>query len=213
MRKLVKNQPVVPPVDQLEELTDEELLLRYRDQRDRAAFAVLVKRYEQPLFNYLCRYFNDTTLADDVFQMSFLQVHLKCDTYDGSRPFRPWLYTIAAHQAINLQRARKRRPTVSLDRNFVSNDNGRLASVLPNDDHNPADEAEDNEQFAELRRLVAELPPNTRSALLLVYFQGMKYREAAEELDVPVGTVKRRVHSAIERLYNKLQQARSQRPR
>jgi RNA polymerase sigma-70 factor (ECF subfamily) len=82
---------------------------------DAPAFAVLVKRYERELYGYLRRYLGDASLADDVFQNTFLQLYLKRDQYEAGRPVRPWLYTIATHQAIDALRRLGRHPTVSLE--------------------------------------------------------------------------------------------------
>ena len=91
-----------------EELTDEQLLHNYRDSGDRELFARLVRRYERELYAYLRRYLGNAEMAEDVFQSTFLQVHLKCDKFDTSRRFKPWLYTVATNQAIDAQRRNKR---------------------------------------------------------------------------------------------------------
>ncbi|MFM7033746.1 MAG: RNA polymerase sigma factor, partial [Planctomycetia bacterium] len=80
--------------------TDEELLARFRKDDDAAAFESLVHRYERELFSYLRRYLGSTEMAEDVFQATFLQVHLKKEQFEEGRRFRPWLYTIATNQAI-----------------------------------------------------------------------------------------------------------------
>ncbi len=77
------------------EKTDEDLLRDYKATRNRFAFEALVHRYERELYSYLSRYLSDATLAEDAFQATFLQVHLKLDQFDTERTFRPWLYTIA----------------------------------------------------------------------------------------------------------------------
>src|SRR6187397_2007196 len=98
------------------EWTDEELMLAYRDRGDRDAFDQLVHRYERELYSYLRRFLGDAAAAEDAFQATFLQVHLKCDQFESDRKVRPWLYTIATNQAIDLQRRIKRHKMVSLDR-------------------------------------------------------------------------------------------------
>src|SRR6476620_11183319 len=90
----------VGPV-KLHELTDEELLARVRLAEDRAAFTELVHRYERELFSYLRRYLGDAEMAEDAFQATFLQVHLKSHQFEEGRKVRPWLYTIATHQPID----------------------------------------------------------------------------------------------------------------
>ena len=92
---------------------------RYRDEGPEAVFTELVHRYERELYRYLARYLGDPTLADDVFQNTFLQVHLKRGLYENGRPFRPWLYAIATHQAVDALRKAGRHPTVSLDQRIT----------------------------------------------------------------------------------------------
>ena len=99
--------------------SDETLLVRYCQKGDRDDFAQLVHRYERELYNYLRRYLGDADLAHDVFQATFLQIHLKCDKFEGGRRFRPWLYTIATNQAIEGQRRNKRPRMRSLDRTLA----------------------------------------------------------------------------------------------
>ena len=103
------------PAD-LAAMTDEELLLEYRMTGGSAVFETLVKRYERELYNYLRRFLNNQVLAEDAFQATFMQVHLKCQLFDADRKVRPWLYTVATNQAIDIQRRNRRHRLVSLDR-------------------------------------------------------------------------------------------------
>ena len=192
--------------DQLHELTDEQLMALHCDakqsQNEGPYLAELIKRYERELYVYLRRYLNDATLAEDAFQATFMQVHLKCDLFDSKRKFRPWLYTVATNRAIDLQRRGKRHQAVSLDQ-AARADNaeaGTLMDLLPSSESGPGERFESAERSDWVRRAVAALPEQLRAAVSLVYFQGLKYREAAAQLDVPVGTVKSRLHSAVGRL-------------
>ena len=189
------------PVD-LAGMTDEELLLEYRMTGGSAVFETLVKRYERELYNYLRRFLNNQVLAEDAFQATFMQVHLKCHLFDDQRKVRPWLYTVATNQAIDIQRRNRRHRLVSLDRpNRVQHSElGSLVDVLSGRESEPASGLEQGERKEWIRQAVAALPEQLRSAVKLVYFRGMKYREAADELAVPVGTVKSRLHSAVKRL-------------
>src|SRR5690606_25585912 len=99
----------------LSAVSDEELLERYRQNRDRRAFEEIVKRYQGELFSYLRRYLGDSALAEDAFQATFLQLHLKCNSFERGRRLRPWLYTIATNQAIDAQRRNKRHRAASLN--------------------------------------------------------------------------------------------------
>lgn len=181
-------------------LTDEELIRRYRDDGDRDAFAQLVQRYERELYNYLRRYLNDAELAEDAFQNTFLQVHLKCDMFDPRRRFRPWLYTVATNQAIDARRRTKRHRLVSLDRASSSeegNEIGKLLDLLESNEDNPMLHASSAERHAWVRQAMDDLPEHLSCVVNLVYYQGLKYRDAAEVLDIPVGTVKSRLHAAV----------------
>jgi len=181
------------------ERSDETLLMAYQALGDRRAFDELVHRYEHELFNYLCRYLGDTTAAEDAFQATFLQVHLKCRQFESGRKVRPWLYTIATNQAIDSQRRNKRHKMASLDRpsGKESEDLNSLLALLASRESSPMAQMEDDERQRWVRQAVAALPEVLRIALTLIYYQGLKYREAAEALDVPVGTVKSRVHAAL----------------
>ena len=180
--------------------SDEQLLLRYRHRAERRAFDQLVHRYERELYSYLRRYLGSAEAAEDVFQQSFLQVHLKCSQFDERRKFRPWLYTIATHQAIDHQRRNKRHRMVSLDRTgrapAEDNESG-LVDLLAAGEPDPVERSIANERRRRVRRNVDQLPDPLRAVVVLVYFQNLKYREAAEILDIPVGTVKSRMHAAI----------------
>ena len=94
-------------------LSDEQLLGMFRDSGDERLFARLVKRYERELFGYLRRFLGNAAMAEDAFQATFLQIFVKCGQFDVKRRFRPWLYTVATNQAIDLQR-RNRRQIIDL---------------------------------------------------------------------------------------------------
>ncbi len=187
--------------------SDEKLLLSYCSGRDGGVFAELVHRYEKELYGYLRHYLGDAEMAEDVFQQTFLQVHLKCDQFEPGRKVRPWVYTIATNQAIDYQRRNRRHRMSSLDRVPRGNsegETGTLAEMLGVSTDGPDAGAETAEQSEALRRAVDALPGLCRQVVILVYFQGMKYREAAEVLSVPVGTVKSRLHTALQKLTQSL---------
>jgi RNA polymerase sigma-70 factor, ECF subfamily len=194
----------VPPVvmQQRASQTDEELLLKYRETGESDLFSELVQRYERELFNYLRRYLGDAEMAEDAFQSAFLQVHLKCQQFESGRAFRPWLYTIATNQAIDAQRRSKRHRMVSLDRTSgpEGDDVGKLLDLLVSKEPAPTLQLSADERRRWLHDAVEQLPQPLRDVVHLVYFQDLKYREAAESLAIPVGTVKSRMHAAVAKL-------------
>lgn len=182
------------------ESTDEDLLQRFCTSDDPQAYESLVQRYEQELFGYLRRYLGNAEMAEDVFQATFLQVYLKRDRFEQGRRFRPWLYTIATNQAIDAQRRNRRHRMASLDQNATEDDGGGLMEILSAEGPTAIEHLEEEEAKAWVRGAVDNLPENLRVALVLVYHQGMKYREAADVLGIPVGTVKSRLHAALAKL-------------
>jgi RNA polymerase sigma-70 factor (ECF subfamily) len=179
--------------------TDEALFDRVRSSGDAAAFAELVHRYQDELFCFLRRSLGCTELAEDVFQATFLKVHLKRDSFQAGRRFRPWLYAIATHQAIDARRSNRRHQSVDMDRRAASSDapSSFAASLAA---PAAADGAEAGENAEWLRAAVARLSAPQRDALTLVYQRGLRHAEAARLLHIPVGTVKSRLHSAIHTL-------------
>ena len=182
--------------------SDEAMLSRYRDAGDMSAFEGLVHRYERPLFSYLSRYLRSAPLAEEVFQATLFRVHEKCDLFSTGRRFRPWLYSIATHQAIDALRKEKRHRSVSLDEEHGVGDAepARLLELLESQVPAPLERLERRERAEWTRRAVDELPDELRVVILLIFFQGLKYQEAAEALGIPIGTVKSRVHRALLRL-------------
>lgn len=182
--------------------SDEELMTRYRDEAREGDFTALMRRYERELYRYLARYLGDAALADDVFQNTFLQIHLKRGLYENGRPFRPWLYSIATHQAVDALRKTGRHPTISLDHRGPSQDSepSALVDLLVSHAEGPLAHLQDEERRAWVRQAIDRLPATLKQTLLLAYYQDLKYREIAEILDIPVGTVKSRLHAALNKL-------------
>lgn len=185
------------------DITDENLIADYRQSGDRTMFETLIRRYEREIYAYLRRYIGNAEMAEDAFQGTFLQVHLKCHQFDSTRRFRPWLYAIATNQAIDVQRRNKRHRMVSLDRPVGNDDEGRVGSwcdKLVGTATDPLDAASREENGRWVHQAVESLGEPMQQVIELVYYQGMKYREAAETLGIPVGTVKSRIHAAVHRL-------------
>jgi RNA polymerase sigma-70 factor, ECF subfamily len=188
--------------DGLQRISDEELMSRFcRGYAE--YFGVLLSRYERELYGYLRRYLGDAELAEDVFQNTFFQLYQKSNQYEQGRPFRPWLYTIATHQAIDTLRRAGRHPTLSLDQRQGVSDEGEVRSLLElleTRGAGPLESAQEKERQERVRTALEQLPDFMRQVVVLVYYQGLKYREAADILEIPVGTVKSRLHAALVKL-------------
>jgi RNA polymerase sigma-70 factor (ECF subfamily) len=198
----IKSRDNVAALDPLNNCSDEDLLARFQKGQTEA-FGVLVARYERELYGYLRRYLGDGTLAEDVFQNTFMQLCVKVSQYEPGRPVKPWLYTIATNQAIDALRRQSRHQAVSLDRYHEDTGNGEVRTLmesLESRTEGPQDLAEGQERRERIRASVDRLPDFLRQVLLLAYYQGLKYREIADILDIPVGTVKSRLHAALVKL-------------
>ncbi len=181
--------------------TDEELLAQYQTTGDRSVFELLMRRYEVEIYSYLRRYLASAEMAEDAFQGTFLQLHLKCDQFDSKRRFRPWLYAIATNQAIDTRRRNRRHNMASLDRtSAVNDDEGNWSDKLIGETPDPFIQASLRENAEWVHHTVSGLSEPMRQVIELVYYQGLKYREAADALGVPVGTVKSRLHACVQRL-------------
>ncbi len=180
-------------------ITDEQLIELHR-AGDEQAFTALVERYRQELFHYLSRMTNKRSLADDVFQEAFLQVYLSLETFDTERRFRPWLFTIATNKARDQLRRNKRHDIASLSVPMASQqfDQERAyVDLLEADIPLPEEDMAREEMQSLIKKVVTDLPSHLREVLLLSYFHRFSYKEIAEMLQVPVGTVKSRLHTAV----------------
>ncbi len=191
--------------------TDEWLILNYASTGESAAFTELVRRYQVELTNYLHRFLGDLELARDVVQTTLLQLHLKSHMFTKGRRFRPWLYAIAVNQAIDASRSQRRHRATSIDHptQTALTWTETLAERLVDSEVGPVLQNERREARAGVRQAVDRLPIQLRRLVRLIFFDGMKYREAADLLSIPEGTVKSRMHLAFSKLQEGLAQTAS----
>ena len=190
--------------DVSDHVSDERLMQRFQTRRDESAFTVLVHRYEHQLFASLRRRLGQREMAEEAFQETFLSVYRHADQFDATRPFRPWLYAIAANQARDIQRRAARERTVRLAVNLASAGDapgtmlvetvaaaaGRSVDAL----------AEAGEAVSLVRAALVRLTEPQRRVVTLIFGEGRKYREVAALLGIPVGTVKSRAHAALRQI-------------
>src|SRR5205823_10026729 len=116
----------------------------------------------------------------------------------------PWLYTIATHQAIDALRRQARHQAVSLDQEreeLSSADVPQLLGLLESREEGPLEQLHAEERRQLVRASVDRLPDFLRQVVVLAYYQGLKYKDIADIMDIPVGTVKSRLHAALCRLH------------
>lgn len=180
-----------------QDMTDEQLIELYqRGQHE--VFEVLIERYRNELFHFLARFMGDRSAAEDIFQESFLQVHLSAESFDPERRFKPWLFTIAANKARDYMRKKGRRPAAPLDAPMSSDgEAGSFVDLLKSDLPMPDENLQAGELQQQVQRTIARMPEHLREILLLSYFQKLSYNEIADALSIPLGTVKSRLHTAV----------------
>jgi RNA polymerase sigma-70 factor, ECF subfamily len=149
---------------------------------DEEAFAAIVTRYQRPVWS-LCRRFVGEAEADDAAQEVFVRAFLHRERFDPSRPLAPWLLTIARRHCIDRLRRARLRPTPDADVEHT-------AAVQPDVES----AAGARQELGRLAAALARLPEGTREAILLFHVEGLAYREIAEVLDVPIGTVMTWLH-------------------
>lgn len=159
---------------------------------DMPALTILVERYQQELTGYLNRLVGaDWALAQDLAQETFLRV-LRQPTTRGERPFRPWLYTIAT----NLARDHFKSGAARLSAPLAAEQESALVDAAPG----PEDYALRSEQRAALVIALNLLSVDYRAVLWLRFYAGLSLAEIAATLDVPLGTVKWRLFTGLQRL-------------
>lgn len=185
-------------------VTDEQLLADYV-RGDGPAFATLVGRYQQELFAFLQRFVGDAATAEDLFQETFIQVHRNARSFDPQRRFRPWMFTIAANKARDYLRSAGRRSWQSLDHSTGTEEALTFLDLMESPGPPPVQALTTAEDVAKVQQIMAEMSPLYREVLLLSYFHQFAYKQIAEMLGVPLGTVKSRLHAALATFARKFQ--------
>lgn len=181
-------------------LSDAELLSRTADG-DEGAFREIVNRYKNGLYAFLCNFLNRYDLVEDVFQETFLQLYTSQASFDPSRPLRPWLFTIAANKAKDALRKMRRTAAVPIGsmtspEEMSFND---ALNVLTAEEERPYEVLQRDETAESVRRIIEDMPENLREILIMAYFNKFSYKQMAQVLSIPIGTVKSRLHTAVGR--------------
>lgn len=179
------------------EASDEAVFERFLDG-DASAYRTLIERYHDDLLRFLTRLVGDRAAAEDLFQETFLQIHQSAHTFDTERRFRPWLFTIAANKGRDHLRKRMRQRTVELSAPLRGSDGAAsFVDLLEVDVPSPDAAMDAIERDQLVQTALSRLQPALREVLLLAYFQRLSYQQIAEDLGIPLGTVKSRMHAAV----------------
>lgn len=180
---------------------DDRTLMLQVSRGSRSAFSVLVERHSGRLISFFYRQSGDRELAEDCTQEVFVRLFRSRERYGPTASFATFLYTIARNYWIDVVRARRVRPReTSLGSHGAEGTGDVLAWQALSTDPGPSESAQTTEQVGRLRRALGTLSEGQRDAVLLGVIEGLPYVDVAQILGVPVGTVKSRVHAAIQSL-------------
>jgi len=160
---------------------------------------VLVKTYQVQAVRTAYMVTQDQAIAEDVVQATFIRIYRKIDQFDSGRPFKPWFMRSVVNAAVQEMRKRGRQVSLDADVPWLDGD-VTFEDLLPDTELGPDAAIEQVELTEVVREALARLTPDQRAAVVLRYFLEMNEREMAEELEIPAGTVKWRLHSARKRL-------------
>jgi len=171
---------------------DEEQLLERLRAGDDAAYEALLERFQEPVYQLVCRLINDPGEAGDVVQDVFLKVFRGVGSFRGQSSLKTWIYRIAVNEAHNRRRwfSRHRKPEVDLG--GEEEGSGRLERFSDRG-KTPYDWTLNNEMRTAIEEALEEINPVFRSAVVLRDLEELSYEEIADILDVSIGTVKSRI--------------------
>ena len=178
---------------------DAALMLRVQ-RGDRAAFAELVEKYQQPVMNFIQRSLRDETEAEDLAQNVFLQVYKSRARYRPTARFTTWLFTIARNLCLNELRRRSRHPADSLEETQADNADQPRRQIEDPAIISPPDKLLHGELARKIADAVAGLPENQRSAILLCQQEDLSYEDMAKILGCSLSATKSLIHRGRETL-------------
>lgn len=187
-RNAIRNQP-----------SDEDLIARFQDG-DVYAFELLVRKYKEPLLNFVFRFIGDLVEAEDIVQDTFYRVYKNKHYYKEVAKFSTWIYTIASNLAKTELRRRRRKKFFSIHKET------QTEKELELPDLSDGPEVETNTIITEkiIQKAIGKLPQKFRQVIVLRDIQGFSYEEISSIIKVPLGTVKSRVNRARLRLQDDL---------
>ena len=179
---------------------DYELVKRALES-DQMAYAELMERYRDSIYFLVLKMVNNRDDADDLTIEAFGKAFKRLHQYTPQFAFSTWLFKIASNNCIDFIR-KKRINALSLDQGFTNEDGDSMAFSIKDVELDPAESLEKSQRVQKMRAVVQQLKPRYRELVELRYFKEYSYEEIAEELDLPLGTVKAQLFRAREFLLN-----------
>jgi RNA polymerase sigma-70 factor (ECF subfamily) len=181
--------------------SDQQLVQRVQ-AGEKAAFDLLVRKYQHRVLKLVSRFVSDAAEAEDVAQEAFLKAYRALASFRGDSAFYTWLYRIAINTAKNALVSNRRRP-VDFDLDLQDPEQYDRHARLKEGD-TPEGVLLTEEIRSVVEKAMEQLPEDLRTAIVLRELEGLSYEEIAEAMDCPVGTVRSRIFRAREAIDKKL---------
>jgi RNA polymerase sigma-70 factor (ECF subfamily) len=188
-------------------MLDYRLVRAAIDSGDQKAYAQLMERYRDSIYFMLLKMVNNRDDADDLTIEAFGKAFNKLHQYTPNYAFSTWLFKIASNNCIDFIR-KKKKNLLSLDKPLEGNDGGEMTMDVPSGTLNPEETYIREQKKLLMHGVVEKLKPRYRTLVELRYFKEFSYEEIAQELDLPLGTVKAQLFRAREFLYNILKNSK-----
>ncbi|MDY0410247.1 RNA polymerase sigma factor SigW [Virgibacillus soli] len=176
--------------------------IRQVKKGDQAAYEDVVALFQNRIFQHCFRMLGNAHEAEDIAQEAFIRAYVNIHSFDDRRKFSTWLYRIATN--LTIDHLRKRKPDYFLDAEVKGTDGLDMYSQLAAGDRLPEEEVQDMELQEYILQQISSLPPKYRSVIMLRYLEEFSLKEISDIMDIPLGTVKTRLHRGREALRKKL---------
>lgn len=174
---------------------------------DQSAFAALMDRYRESIYFMMMKMVRNQDDADDLTIEAFGKAFSRLDQYSPSFAFSTWLFKIASNNCIDFIR-KKRIKLTSMDSGYTNDDGESVGIDARSHGHDPEEAVIHNQKVKHMRQLVSKLKPRYRELIEKRYFEELSYEEIAEELNLPLGTVKAQLFRARDFLAQMMEQTR-----
>ena len=181
--------------------SDEQIMWRVRSSDDPEAFAQLVNKWQASIQRLCVRMLGDTHRGEDLAQEAFARLYAKRHQYEPAARFSTYLWRVAMNLCYDELRRLKRRPETSLDADSLDSDEPfSILDAHASVETTPDTEIQSREQAELVREALQKLPEHYRAVVVLRHYEDLKFREIADVLDIPEGTVKSRMAEGLQQL-------------
>ncbi len=178
-------------IKKLSDLTDEQLIKEFQDNNTLEAYELLVKRYKDPLTNFVFRFVGDKDTSIDIVQDTMIKFYLNKDSYKSFAKFSTWIYTIAGNLAKNELKRKRRRTIYSINQ---QDDDEKTLQIEDKKFVAPDRSADNSIKNEFVQKALLKVKPVYREVVILRDIEGLSYEEISEITGLSIGTVKSRIN-------------------